>query len=80
VAGHADVGFLAVDTGRLVDAADRAGVAAQQLRTPPQDLLQQRTQRELPGQLFGHGDQTCGARRVVVDHVPSDPRHRRTDP
>ncbi len=57
LAGHADVGFLAVGAGRLVDAADRPGIALQQLGAAPQDPLQQRPQRELPGQVLGHGDQ-----------------------
>jgi hypothetical protein len=44
LAGHADVGFLAVGAGRLVHAAYRARVAAEQLGTPAQDPFQQGTQ------------------------------------
>jgi len=40
LARHADVGFLAVGAGRLVDAADRTRVAAEQLGAPAQDPFQ----------------------------------------
>ena len=62
LARHADVGFLAVGAGRLVDAADRARVAVEQLGAPPQDPFQQRVQRELTGQVLGHRDQAGRAR------------------
>jgi hypothetical protein len=42
--GDADVSFLAVSAGRLIDAADRTGVAVEQFRAPQQDPLQQRTE------------------------------------
>jgi hypothetical protein len=62
LARHADIGFLAVRAGRLVHAADRTRVAAEQLGAPAQDPLQQRVQRELAGQVLGHRDQAGGPR------------------
>jgi hypothetical protein len=56
-AGDPDVGFLAVGPGDLVDAADRARGAAEQLRAAQQNPLQQRAERELARQVLGHGDQ-----------------------
>ena len=76
LAGDADVGFFAVGAGGLVDAADRACVAAEQFGAAPQDSLEQRAQRELAGQVLGHGDQPGRARRrtVVRGHRSSEYR------
>jgi hypothetical protein len=61
LARDADVGLLAVGPGGLVDAADRPGGTAEQFRAAQQDALQQRAQRELPGQVLRDGDQPGGA-------------------
>ena len=55
LAGDADVGLLAVHAGGLVDQADRAGVALQELDRALQDALQQRAQRELGPQVLDDG-------------------------
>jgi hypothetical protein len=85
LAGHADVGLFAVGAGRLVHAADRPGVAAEQFCAPQQDPLKQRAQGELAGQVLGDGDKPGGTgeraavavRRPRIEpgpvHVLSDP-------
>ena len=63
LAGHADVGLLPVRAGRLVDAADRTRIAAEQLGAAPQDPFQQGPKRELAGQVLRHRAQPgrpCG--------------------
>ncbi len=47
-----DVGLLAIDAGRLVHQADRAGVAAQELRRTLEDPLEERAERQLAGQVL----------------------------
>ncbi|WP_300605596.1 hypothetical protein [Trebonia sp.] len=69
---HPDVRFLAVRPGRLVDAADRAGGAAEQLGVAQQDALEQRAQRELTGQVLGDGDQPA-ARAAGLCSLRSGP-------
>lgn len=88
LAGHADVGFLPVRAGGLIDAADRSGVAAKQLRTPQQYPLQQRTQGKFTSQVLGDSDEAgraccspVGLRRDrMVKHLSSAARQRRAQP
>jgi hypothetical protein len=50
--GDPDIGFLAVDPRGLVDTADGAGIAPEQLHRTLQDALEQRSQRELPRKIL----------------------------
>ena len=60
LAGDPDVGLLAIDAGRLVHQADRAGVAAQQLRRTFEDPFEQRAERQLAGQILDHRPERLG--------------------
>ena len=67
LAGHADVGLLAVDAADLVHEADRPGVALEQLDRALEDPLQQGAQRQLGAQVLDDGLERRRARALARD-------------
>ena len=73
LAGDADVRLLAIDARRLVNEADRPGVAAQKLRGTPEDPLEQWAERQLPCQILHHGGQRLGPCPLARHHDACEP-------